>query len=113
MSEHKATDGLRLEYKPPLCVITIDNPQERNRLTLTAVEALAQIAAALRSRDDIHVVLIESIGNEYFCTGLLNPVLRGRMSKEQVIDLVRKATDAFEAIEELPQLVVAAINGNL
>ena len=35
------------------------------------------------------------------------------MTKEQVIELVRKATNAFERIEELPQLVIAAINGNV
>jgi enoyl-CoA hydratase/carnithine racemase len=43
---------------------------------------------------------------------LLNPVLRGQLSKEQVLALVRKANRVFDAIEALPQVVVAAINGN-
>jgi enoyl-CoA hydratase/carnithine racemase len=105
--------GLRLEYQPPVCVITIDNPEEKNRLTEAALDALLRVAAECRTRNDVHVVVVQASGSEWFCTGLLNPVLRGQMTKEQVIELVRKATDAFEVIESLPQLVIAAINGNV
>jgi enoyl-CoA hydratase/carnithine racemase len=113
MIEALQADGLRLQYHPPVCVITIDNPQERNRLTEAALDALLRVAETCRMRNDIHVVLVQGSGTEWFCTGLLNPVLRGQMTKEQVIELVRKATDAFEAIEALPQLVICAINGDV
>jgi enoyl-CoA hydratase len=113
MSEDISVNGLRLEYTPPVCTVTIDNLHERNRLTQPALDALLRIAAILRARDDIHVVLIQAMGDEWFCTGLLNPVLRGQMTKEQVIDLVHSATNAFEVVEALPQIVIAAINGNV
>src|SRR4051794_13534682 len=113
MSQHMSVEGLRVEYKPPVCVITMENSEERNRLTEPALDALLRMAESCRLRNDIHVVLIQSKCTDWFCSGLLNPGLRGQMTKEQVIELVRKATDAFERIEELPQLVIAAINGNV
>ena len=103
--------GLSFREEGPVGVVTIDNEAEQNRLTPAALAELAQIAARLKARDDMHVLLIRGGGSEYFSTGLLNPVLRAGMSKQEVIDLVVAAATAFDAIEMLPQVVIAGING--
>lgn len=108
-----SVEGLRVDIEGAIAIITIDNPTELNRLTEVALTALARIAPALQARDDLHVVIIRGVGDAYFSTGLLNPVLRGGMSKEAVIELVIKAASAFDAIEALPQIVVAGLNGSL
>lgn len=97
----------------PVGVVMIDNEREQNRLTPFAIGELARIAAMLRERDDVHVLLIRGSGSEHFSTGLLNPVIRGRMSKQEVIDLVIEAASAFDAIEMLPQIVIAGLNGEV
>jgi enoyl-CoA hydratase/carnithine racemase len=108
-----SVEGLRVDAEGPIAIITIDNPTEQNRLKGVAITGLLRIAAALQTRGDLHVVVIRGAGQEYFTTGLLNPMLRGGMSKEAVIDLVMEAAAAFDAIEALPQIVVAGLNGSL
>jgi len=108
-----SVEGLRIDTEGHIATITIDNPTEQNRLKGVAITGLARIAAALQTQDDLHVVIIRGEGNEHFSTGLLNPALRGSMSKEAVIDLVMEAAAAFDAIEALPQIVVAGLNGSL
>ena len=78
MSLHMSVEGLRVEYKPPVCVITMENSEERNRLTEPALDALLRMAESCRLRNDIHVVLIQSKCTEWFCSGLLNPGCVGR-----------------------------------
>ena len=108
-----SVEGLGFHTDGHIGVITIDNEAEQNRLTEAAIHGLTRIAQALAARDDVHVVVIRGKGHEQFSTGLLNPVLRGSMSKEAVIDLVMAAIAAFDALEALPQIVIAGLNGSL
>ncbi|NNE83324.1 MAG: enoyl-CoA hydratase, partial [Alphaproteobacteria bacterium] len=43
--------------------------------------------------------------------GLLNPVIRASLSKDEVLETVVLANNVFDAIEALPQIVIAVING--
>ena len=46
-------------------------------------------------------------------TGLLNPEIRGSLPKNEVLDFVFLANRVFDAVEALPQIVIAAINGTV
>lgn len=94
-----------------VAVVTIDNSIEQNRLTPGAIAEFERIADMLRAREDLHVLVITGSGREYFSTGILNPILRSQMKKEEVIDLVLRAASLFDAIEALPQVVIAGLNG--
>jgi enoyl-CoA hydratase/carnithine racemase len=111
VTQTQPAHGLGLRIEGPIAFITIDNTAELNRLSPTAIAELGRIAEMLRGRDDLHVVVIRGAGREYFSTGILNPVLRGQMSKEDVAALVMQAADAFDAIDALPQIVIAGLNG--
>ncbi len=52
-------------------------------------------------------------GTECFSFGILNPQLRGSLSKPDVLALIRLANTAFDAIEALPQIVIAGLNGEV
>ncbi|HET9718322.1 MAG TPA: enoyl-CoA hydratase-related protein [Pseudolabrys sp.] len=112
-NEELSVQGLSFRTDGCRATIIIDNAAEGNRLTAAAIEALSRVAAILRMRDDLHVVLIRGVGSEDFSSGILNPVLRGRMTKEEVVQLVMQAAAAFDAIEAVPQIVVAGLNGNV
>lgn len=104
-------EGLDFRTDGAIAVLTIDNTAEQNRLTDAAIHKLAGIVESLKARDDIHVVVIRGTGPDHFSAGILNPVLRGQMSKEDVMALVVRAASLFDAIEALPQIVIAGING--
>ncbi len=108
-----SVEGLRFETEGPVAIITIDRIAEQNRLSPAAIIGLGRMADALRARDDLHVVFIRGAGQEHFSTGILNPQLRGSMSKDEVIRLVMEAGAVFDAVESLPQIVVAGINGGV
>ncbi len=96
---------------PPTARITIDRPEEQNRLSRANLERLDAIVGGLASDDDIHAVLLTGAGEDFFSAGLLNPSIRASLTKDQVIDTVRIANRVFDALEALPQIVIAAIDG--
>ncbi|HEU5017558.1 MAG TPA: enoyl-CoA hydratase-related protein [Pseudolabrys sp.] len=108
-----SVEGLCFEVDGPVAFLTIENEAEQNRMAPATIAELRRIAAALESRDDLHVVVLRGAGQQYFSTGILNPALRGSMSKEEVIDLVVQARAAFDAIEALPQIIIAGLNGEV
>ena len=106
-------EGLGIREDGAVATITIDNRAEQNRITPAAITGLGRIAERLRARADLHVVVVRGAGEEHFSTGILNPQLRGAMSKDDVIRLVMEAGAVLDAIESLPQIVVAGINGSV
>jgi enoyl-CoA hydratase/carnithine racemase len=43
--------------------------------------------------------------------GILNPAVRASYAKPQILELVRLANRLYDALETLPQIVIAALNG--
>ncbi len=84
-----------------------------NRLVPEVLQRLALIAESLRDDAETRVLVISGAGEEYFSMGIMNPTIRAGYTKEQIIRLVQLANRTFDAIEALPQIVIAAINGKV
>lgn len=106
-------EGLVAAREPGVLTITIDRPDDLNRLSPQVIARLGAIAEELREDADTNVVVITGAGDQVFSMGILNPALRASMSKDEVVRLVRRANTVFDAIEALPQVVIAAINGKV
>lgn len=106
-----ATDDLVMTRAGGVAHITIATAPEQNRLTPDALAKLEAVAAELNRDEETQAVVITGAGTGVFSTGILNPVLRAAFSKDDIIALVRLANRAFNAIEAVPQIVIAAING--
>jgi enoyl-CoA hydratase/carnithine racemase len=91
--------------------LTLDRPGDQNRLTRDVLLTLQRIVDDLPGNDQIQAVVITGGGSEFFSMGILNPVVRASYSKEEILDLVRIANHFYDAIEVLPQIVIAAFNG--
>ncbi len=111
LSWSPVTDDLKAEIAGGVLTLTVDLPGEGNRITPDALAKLEQIGKALTRDNEIQCVVVTGAGQDHFSTGLLNPVLRAALSKDDVVKLVRLATRAFDALAAAPQIVVAAING--
>ena len=107
------TEKLSLAIEPPVATITIDDPTEQNRLSQRDIKRLSAIVAELEANDSVHAVVLTGSGDAYFSAGLLNPDIRAGMAKEDVVKFVLRANDVFDALEALPQVVIAAINGTV
>lgn len=106
-------DEVVLAPDAPIATITLNRPDDLNRLSRANMERLGEIVAMLAADDTIHAVIVTGAGEGYFSAGLLNPEIRAGLPKEEVIEFVLLANRVFDAIEALPQIVVAAINGSI
>ena len=108
-----ASDEIVLALDPPTATITLNRPADQNRLTRPNIERLGDIAETLRSDNTVHGVVVTGGGGGYFSAGLLNPEIRASLPKDEVLAFVFLANRVFDAIEALPQIVIAAINGSI
>ena len=91
--------------------IVLDRPDSQNLLSRDLLLSLRTVARDLAANPDIQVLTIVGKGTECFSTGILTPALRGQLAKEDVLKLIRLANETFDAIEALPQIVIAGLNG--
>ncbi len=113
MGNAKTATGLTLEQRGATLVVTIAMPAEKNRLLPEALVQLEKLGATLFSNSEINAVIVTGEGPSDFSSGLLNPVVRAAMSKDEVIALVRLANRAFNALEMAPQIVIGSLNGEV
>jgi len=107
------SEEIALDIEAPVATITINRADDENRLTRANLERLGEIAEILKASDDVQAVLITGVGGEIFSHGLLNPAIRASLSKDEVVETVVLANNVLDAIEALPQIVIAVINGSI
>ena len=94
-----------------VATITLGRPAEQNRLTRSVLLELQGIVDELAGDGTVQAVVVTGRGSAFFSMGILNPVVRASYSKEQILELVRLANRVYDALETLPQIVIAALNG--
>lgn len=109
----KLDDEILLEIAAPIATVTLNRPDDMNRMSPAGIERLGAIVESLAGRDDVHAVLVTGAGSKFFSAGLLNPEIRAAMTKDQVVAFVLRANRVFDALEALPQVTICAINGTI
>jgi enoyl-CoA hydratase/carnithine racemase len=104
-------DGVRLERAGGVAIITLDRPADQNRLTREVLSGLQAMVDDLGLDAEIQAVVVTGSGRDFFSMGILNPAVRAGYTKEQILELVRMANRLYDAIEALPQIAIAALNG--
>jgi enoyl-CoA hydratase/carnithine racemase len=104
-------EGLRYQIDRRVAAVTFTKTDSLNLLTADILRSLGQIAGELSTNTDVDVLTITAEGTSCFSTGILTPALRGSLSKPDVLKLIRLANESFDAIEALPQIVIAGLNG--
>jgi enoyl-CoA hydratase/carnithine racemase len=106
-------EGIEIYRDGGLIQILIARENDMNRMNWEVLHRLLSICNSLKEDSTAHVCIITGQGHKAFSFGLLNPELRASMSKLEVVQLVRFANEVFNAIESLPQISIAAINGKV
>jgi enoyl-CoA hydratase/carnithine racemase len=105
--------GMDYRVEGRIAKIVFNRPQQMNLLSRELLTSLRGIATDLAHDPDIQVLGIIGEGTEWFSTGILTPALRGQLGKDEVLGLIRLANETFDAIEALPQIVIAGLNGTV
>lgn len=104
-------EGIILHRQGGVLKLTIDRINDLNRLMPEVLLRIESITQNLQQDSQTQVLIITGQGEEFFSMGIMNPVIRASYSKDQVLQLVQLANRTFDAIEALPQIVIAAFNG--
>lgn len=105
------SEEVRIERDGAVVTVTLDRLADQNRLTRDVLLSLQRLIDDLGTDEGTQAVVITGGGSEFFSMGILNPLVRASYTKDQILELVRIANRLYDAIEALPQIVIAALNG--
>ncbi|NNE84360.1 MAG: hypothetical protein HKN28_10360, partial [Alphaproteobacteria bacterium] len=88
MATDEQAREIQLNIEAPIATVTINRADDENRLTRANLQRLGEIADTLRASDDVQAVLVTGTGRDFFSAGLLNPVIRASLSKDEVLETV-------------------------
>lgn len=91
-------------------ILTINRPQALNALNKDVLRELKKFADEIKANKDIRVLIITGSGEKAFVAGADIKAMQGMTPKEAEAFSIFAQT-AFNAIEELPFAVIAAVNG--
>jgi enoyl-CoA hydratase/carnithine racemase len=104
-----ATEPVLHERRGAILLLTLNRPEKSNSLHPDLVRHLDEALAAAATDDSVNVVVLTGAGRS-FCAGLDLGLLVG-WTIEEKLEYLGTVTRVFRAIWELPQPVIAAVNG--
>jgi len=101
-----------LHLDGPLAWVIVNRPQARNALTRDVWRGLARHMQEIATNRDVRVVILRGAGDVAFLAGAdITEFPAIRSDARATADYDRETATALRAIEELPQPVIAMING--
>ncbi|MGC3998372.1 MAG: enoyl-CoA hydratase-related protein [Anaeromyxobacter sp.] len=100
----------RVERQGNVELWTIDGEDRRNAISQAMLRELDELMARAAGDRDLRCVVITGAGDKAFCAGA-DLKERARMAEAEVHAFHRGLRDALRAIEQAPQVFVAALNG--
>lgn len=103
--EYKEADGI--------ATVTLNRPQRRNALTPGDYEGLRDVAAQLRYREEIRVLVIRGAGGAFCAGGDLDETAAKVLKKgaRANFEFMRVPAELVRNLREMPQPVIAAVDG--
>ncbi|WP_298837447.1 enoyl-CoA hydratase [uncultured Salinicola sp.] len=106
--ETPSADGLRLEHRGAIAVLTIDNPPA-NTWHEGSLKALADHLDALAAEPQPPALVITGAGDKFFSAGA--DLKRFTEGKATALEMATRFGRAFETLSAYPGVTIAAING--
>lgn len=107
MTEFK---NLSLRIEEGVAIIEINRPKALNALNYETLQELERCVGGIRTNPEAAVVIITGAGEKSFVAGA-DIVEMSQMSAIEGRDFGRYGQEVFDKVENLPQPVIAAING--
>lgn len=104
---------VKLEFANHIAILTLKRPQTMNTLTPELMDELGEVTELICNDPQTRCLIVTGAGRA-FCSGLdlnLFTTVGASTPLEQLSEMFRHWQRTFEALEALPQLTIAAING--
>ncbi|NHM31733.1 enoyl-CoA hydratase-related protein [Neobacillus terrae] len=103
-------DSILLEIMNYIAIVTINRKEALNAFNYETLASLHKVVEDIRVNPDIRAVIFTGAGEKAFSVGA-DLKERRTLSDEQVKRNLNKINDVFNAIDQLPQPTIAAMNG--
>ena len=114
MDRLPVTSAVDLDLDNEWLTVWFNEPEKRNPLTEARSQDLLTVCEAIAIRRDIRGITFRGRGG-VFCAGgdlkAFNSVLQGAGDRQAIVELSRAGGRLFDAINELPQVTVMAVEG--
>lgn len=100
---------IRIETRDNLGIITLDNPSQRNPLSIEAMKEIITGLQHLSASEEVGCVIFRATGPVFSAGHDLNEMI-GRSFEEQQ-HIFALCTEMMETIQRIPQPVIAAVQG--
>jgi enoyl-CoA hydratase/carnithine racemase len=103
------------EERGAVALITLNRPDRLNSLTFEIYHELSDTFAALRSRDDVRVVVITGRGRGFCSGGDVEQIIGELFSRDMngLLEFTRMTCNLIRNIRALNKPVIASINGTV
>jgi enoyl-CoA hydratase/carnithine racemase len=98
------------EVKDGVATVTMNRPDKLNACNLTMFREIDHALSLVEENDSVRVVVITGAGERAFSAGVDFEELEFKDMKEST-DFIRSDARMFRRIENIPQPVIAAVNG--
>lgn len=105
------SDTLIVEKEGPVAWLKLNRLKVHNSLNSEILKALQNACRELSTDKDVRVLIVTGSGVKVFCAGADLTERKG-MSAGQVLDYLNLIQSTMQAIEQMPQPVIAALNGS-
>ncbi len=110
------TSALRLEADGPFLHVTLDRPQARNAMSLAMVKEFMAVFDAVRGDEQVRALVLRGAGGHFCAGGDIKDMAAaragaGKSDEDPFYALNREFGRMLMAAEDLPQAVVAVLEG--
>ena len=102
--------NVQLEVADQIATVTIDRPKALNALNTETLSELKECFSELEKQKDVRVVILTGGGNKSFVAGAdISEMVNATPAEGWAMSLL--AMEAFNKLENMPQVTIAAVNG--
>jgi enoyl-CoA hydratase/carnithine racemase len=104
------SDVILTENRDGVFIVTLNRPKSMNSLNRELLAALNKLVSEISVDKSIRVIVITGAGEKSFCSGA-DLKERATMTPIEVKQYIQMIRNTFTMVENLPQPVIAAVNG--
>jgi enoyl-CoA hydratase/carnithine racemase len=98
-----------------VATLTLDRPESLNSLSFEVYRELSETFRGLAARSDVRAVVLTGTGRAFCTGGDVKDIIGELLSRDAagLLEFTRMTCDLVRAMRELPQPIVAALNGTV
>ena len=108
--QHIGLENVLYHVQNGIAYLTINRPRQMNALNRKTLSEIGSVAEKLRGDDTVKVLIVRGAGGRAFVAGADISEMQD-MNEQEGAEISALAQSVFESIKQLPQIVIAAING--